>query len=131
LNENDIARVIRRAEQKAALALPLRPNWSHELRRAAAARIRLASCWAWREYAEILDPYRAVDLDESQCWVGRYWSVCDPDEQVPVVDYELREQHPELTDSEWTAMMTAAARRRLSAVRAEHPDLFDSDLGEG
>lgn len=84
----------------------------------AARRIQLSVALAWWDYVQIQDPYgeRSTPPADEYC-IGRQWFMCDAKERIPVVLDVVRRCHPNLEDTEWDALLRAAAERE----RRGHP----------
>ena len=82
------------------------------LRWSAARRIRPDTATLSFQYAHTLDPYgEDPNLPPELQQVGRAYFLFDPDEKVWVLEWEVRELHPDVSDAEWRGLMRRAAER--------------------
>ncbi len=99
-------------DERTDVALPAWQKIRRELRSRAARRIRPDTATLAFDYAQVVDPYGEVPNvpPEFQC-VGRAYFLFDPDEKVWVLEWEVRELHPDVSDAEWRGLMRRAAER--------------------
>lgn len=76
-----------------------------------AAQIDPQTCERWFNYVDIQDPYdEDPDPDRETCF-GRWYFLAEPDGDVPVDEHHVRLLHPEISASDWNALMAAATTR--------------------
>jgi hypothetical protein len=77
----------------------------------AAERIDPKTCHRWPRWVDVLDVYGEDPDPYRETNIGVWWFVCDPDGGPAVKEHHVRSLHPEISDAEWTGLMTVASRR--------------------
>ena len=99
-------------DERTDAALSAWQKIGRELRSRAARRIRPDTATLTFQYAQTLDPYgEDPNLPPELQQTGREYFLFDPDEKVWVLEQEVRELHPDVSDAEWRGLMRRAAER--------------------
>jgi hypothetical protein len=92
-------------------------------RERAAERIDPQSCERWFNWVDMMDPSgEDPDPDRETC-IGRSYFLAEPDRDVPVDEHHVRLLHPEISESEWKALMAAATTRWYKRTGCPPPPL--------